>query len=576
MIHIRHLWLLLTSLIIGISVCSGAIRPVQKPPLYEKYRDLSLEKLYDKGMDFFRQEQNDSAILILTLVAQRDTLHIDSLSRKLMAKARNTLGIISYNQSNYPVAYTHFLESIKLDDTPDAKGYLSMASVFLRYGDETRAFEYLKNYTSHAIARHHYNEASLGIANIISTNFTRAGIPPDTITDIVRKYLALPSAAREAKAYPLASHLARSWMAGYENRPLDGVAEIKAAISELEGVMMPRTRHALFLVIADQYMQAGQKDSSLAYISRAESLAMSNDLKDLLSITYSDAARIHDFFGDNAMSELYHHKMLEINDSIFNPRELGKLHDLNKFYEVNKFERRIEMMNMRDRMRLTVLWTVAIALAIVLTLLIIMFRQNHALRSKTRILFERNLSEMRAEKAILSAPAHHDDEDRNLLPEGAKAQDTADPEDGGNDPADPDKDRKYVSSNLSDETRERVRRCIEEVFRDESIFCQEGFTLNDLAKICKSNSRYVSQVINEDMNTSFTQLLNMERVKVARNRFMDVEHYGHLTIEAIISNLGCKSRSTFSKTFKRITGLKPSEFQRMARDRAGSNPDTPR
>ncbi|MDE6765818.1 MAG: helix-turn-helix domain-containing protein [Duncaniella sp.] len=31
-----------------------------------------------------------------------------------------------------------------------------------------------------------------------------------------------------------------------------------------------------------------------------------------------------------------------------------------------------------------------------------------------------------------------------------------------------------------------------------------------------------------------------------------------------MSDLGFKSRSTFSKTFKRLTGLTPSEFQRIA------------
>ena len=54
------------------------------------------------------------------------------------------------------------------------------------------------------------------------------------------------------------------------------------------------------------------------------------------------------------------------------------------------------------------------------------------------------------------------------------------------------------------------------------------------------------------------------RSHVARRRLIDFENYGNLTIEAIVSDLGFKSRSTFSKTFKRITGLTPSEFQRIA------------
>ncbi|MDE6392843.1 MAG: AraC family transcriptional regulator, partial [Muribaculaceae bacterium] len=48
----------------------------------------------------------------------------------------------------------------------------------------------------------------------------------------------------------------------------------------------------------------------------------------------------------------------------------------------------------------------------------------------------------------------------------------------------------------------------------------------------------------------------------------------HLTIEAIVAELGFRSRSTFSKTFKRITGLSPSEFQRMARSGASPGSDS--
>lgn len=100
----------------------------------------------------------------------------------------------------------------------------------------------------------------------------------------------------------------------------------------------------------------------------------------------------------------------------------------------------------------------------------------------------------------------------------------------------------------------------------EDVFCRDGFSLRDLAEQCSSNTKYISQVLNERMGCSFSQYLNECRVSVARKRFVDFEHYGHLTIEAIVAELGFKSRSTFSKTFKRITGLSPSEFQRLARE----------
>lgn len=71
------------------------------------------------------------------------------------------------------------------------------------------------------------------------------------------------------------------------------------------------------------------------------------------------------------------------------------------------------------------------------------------------------------------------------------------------------------------------------------------------------------------MGINIASLLNEKRIKVACQRLMDTDKYGNLTIEAVIADLGFKSRSTFSKTFKRITGLTPGEFQRLAKQKWG-------
>ena len=54
-------------------------------------------------------------------------------------------------------------------------------------------------------------------------------------------------------------------------------------------------------------------------------------------------------------------------------------------------------------------------------------------------------------------------------------------------------------------------------------------------------------------------------IKEACKRMGDIEHYGNYTIEAISESVGFKSRSTFVTSFKRITGLTPSQYQRLAR-----------
>lgn len=186
--------------------------------------------------------------------------------------------------------------------------------------------------------------------------------------------------------------------------------------------------------------------------------------------------------------------------------------------------------------------------ALAALLLYVMF-QNRVLRRKNQDLFDMNLEVMEQSRAeavpqlVSPAPA-------------VAAGDGAIPQ-------------KYAGASLPDDRKRQLETDIQRVMADETNFCREGFTLDTLAELCGTNTKYVSQVLNEKMGKTFPQYLNELRVDVARRRMVDFEHYGHLTLEAIVAGVGFKSRSTFSKTFKSLTGLTPSEFQKMARERGG-------
>ena len=96
-----------------------------------------------------------------------------------------------------------------------------------------------------------------------------------------------------------------------------------------------------------------------------------------------------------------------------------------------------------------------------------------------------------------------------------------------------------------------------------------NFTLDRLAELVDANPTYVSYVINEKRQCNFNVLLNEYRIKEACRRMNDYKQYGHLTIEGIAASVGIKSRTNFSANFKKITGLTPSEYQRLARKNQG-------
>lgn len=69
--------------------------------------------------------------------------------------------------------------------------------------------------------------------------------------------------------------------------------------------------------------------------------------------------------------------------------------------------------------------------------------------------------------------------------------------------------------------------------------------------------------------TTFNTLLGRYRIREACRRFNDPQRYGSYTIESIARDLGFKSRSNFATTFKKHTGLNPSEYLRLAKEKNG-------
>jgi len=127
--------------------------------------------------------------------------------------------------------------------------------------------------------------------------------------------------------------------------------------------------------------------------------------------------------------------------------------------------------------------------------------------------------------------------------------------------------KKYQNSTLDEDEKIVLSNRILKLFEDtEEIFATD-FNLNKLSELVGSNYKNVSQIINEQFGKNFNQLLNEYRIKEACRRLNDIVRYGQYTIESIGEGVGYGSRSTFVTTFKKITGLTPSEFQKQARSK---------
>ena len=116
---------------------------------------------------------------------------------------------------------------------------------------------------------------------------------------------------------------------------------------------------------------------------------------------------------------------------------------------------------------------------------------------------------------------------------------------------------------MSDQTRARLVRELDRVFREERLYLSPDLSLEKLAAQAGVSSRYLSQVVREHYGMSFPALVNNLRISEARRMLAD-EKYRHYSIEGIARSVGFSSKSAFNVAFKKITGLTPSFFRESA------------
>jgi AraC-like DNA-binding protein len=93
----------------------------------------------------------------------------------------------------------------------------------------------------------------------------------------------------------------------------------------------------------------------------------------------------------------------------------------------------------------------------------------------------------------------------------------------------------------------------------ERLFLEPDLSLPTLAQRVGASLHELSYVLNEVLEESFFQFVNRYRVEEAKRLLVSAQHR-HLSILGIGFEAGFSSKTTFNTTFKKMTGLSPSQF----------------
>ncbi len=338
---------------------------------------------------------------------------------------------------------------------------------------------------------------------------------------------------------------------------------------------------AIYAELTNVYEDKQNTDSVLHYcelnleLARREKLS-SMELKNLRALYM-----LYKKVGNRAKYEQYREQYFLMADSVMNSKEYNKIKNSYIVYELDKNHKEIaslmqesEEKAMQIEHQRTVLACTIVCLLVFVVMLGVVYAQKKKLKLAYENLFRRNKEMVQAEQANEARRDEYErriarlEEDNKRLDsqlEQQQQQQQRQPADEQGRPAAPaGGEAKYSSSKVTDEQRDIILQRINKVMRNPENFCDSNFSLDKLSTLVGSNSRYVSQIINETLGKNFRSFISEYRINEAQLRLLDTNNYGNYTIRAIGESVGYKSQANFIDAFRRQTGMLPSIYQKMA------------
>lgn len=115
------------------------------------------------------------------------------------------------------------------------------------------------------------------------------------------------------------------------------------------------------------------------------------------------------------------------------------------------------------------------------------------------------------------------------------------------------------TSEVNPETTQQILEGLKKL-EDQSYFLHPACSAHNVAKRIKTNTTYLSKVINAEFGKNFSTYVNDLRINYAIVRLKQDSKFRSYTISAIAIELGYKSADSFTKYFKKDTGLLPSFY----------------
>lgn len=561
MINFRLLLTLLLSCFVVF--CSGkGERNGNNNDMHSRWDVSSTEDLMQKAKVYLNtQGKHDSAMIIYSVVLNRYYDESRPMAeRERAAGAMNNLGYMYfYIYQDYSKSYSYLMKGLKAATENDFESifphlYLNLGNLYTVNGElsasktlQRRAIEYYKKSFHSAVKNRNYDVLCIAVSNL------QAMANKSKLTPLIKEEIDafnkmnIPDSTHLLK---FDRHICRAYRLLDAKRYAETVKECDAAMANVNAQQSPER-----FVISAMELKAravslmGDNDRAICMLGDITRIAQEAQLPDMLVEAYHSYSEYYKEQGNEALARKYRVMYLELKDSILVQNQLLNVGEMQFLDELNTAnERMVEAQRQKEAQ--SVILRLVVAIAVVFLLMLVLLALGYRRQRIANIrLYDKSVEALKREATERTL--------RQKLQEQIALSPTTD-----------DKKPKHQTHRaMGEEESDELMEKIERIMDDAEVICNPDFSVKRLAELACEKYWIVSQVINEKCGKNFNALLNDHRISEACRRMNDTANYGQFTIETISSGVGFKSRSNFISTFKRVTGLTPSEYQRLAKER---------
>lgn len=329
------------------------------------------------------------------------------------------------------------------------------------------------------------------------------------------------------------------------NKIEDGINTYQNVISECLENKLDLEFYVATYNLGHAYFLKGKYDTSLVYFTKVDSLHNSTANK-YRSLEYVNSkyyqAKIYESKADYVKAAHFAKMYLE-------NLETEEMKLINEKEKINGFQNdqilKKEMIEMQDKYKTQNLFrTIGLYLGIIIILALLYFLvKNYRHRKITEAKFNAIIEKYRKEE-------HLETESSTLRFNEEKQQEN----------------NQVGTLNLDEEKENQLLQKLKEL-EEKKVFLNQDFTLQFVAKKIKTNTTYLSHVVNKNFEKTFSEYTNELKINHVINEMITNSLYRKYSTQAIAESVGYKNANSFTRSFNKKTGLSPVQFAKKLEEK---------